>query len=68
MRLGWSTLLRIALSYFGERMESNSTNEKGIKRKDRQNFVQKLCVHTVNGQTNKPSQLNKMNKHFTHKK
>ena len=39
--------------YFGERMKTTSAGEKVKKREERQNFVQKLCVHTVNGQTNK---------------
>ena len=33
--------------YFGEGMESYSMCEKGKKRKERQNFVQKLCAHTL---------------------
>ena len=33
--------------YFGERMEINSAGEKGKKREERQNFVQKLCVHII---------------------
>ena len=40
--------------YFGERMEANSAGEKGKKSEERQNFVQKLCVHRVNEQMNKP--------------
>ena len=39
--------------YIGERMETGSVCEKEKKKKERQNFVQKLCVHTVNGQKNK---------------
>ena len=39
--------------YFSERMETSSMCGKDTKRKDQQNIVQKLCVHTVNGQTNK---------------
>ena len=39
--------------YFGERMETSSMCEKDMKRKDQQNIVQKLCLHTVNGKTNK---------------
>ena len=34
--------------YFGERMENNSASEKDKTRKERQKFVQKLCVHTIN--------------------
>ena len=45
--------LVISDRYFGERMETNSAGEKVEKRGERQNFVQKLCVYTVNGQTNK---------------
>ena len=30
--------------YFGERMETSSVCEKDKKRKDRQKFLQKLCV------------------------
>ena len=37
--------------YFSERMETSSVCEKDKKRKVRQNFVQELCVHTVNRQT-----------------
>ena len=33
--------------YFGEGMQNNSTREKDEKRKERQNFVQKLCVHAT---------------------
>ena len=43
---------RTGIWYFGEGMDNNSTSEKDEIRRDRQNFVQKLCVHTVNGQTN----------------
>ena len=39
--------------YFTEGMVNNSADEKEKIRKERQNFVQKLCVYTVNGQTNK---------------
>ena len=45
--------LDIYVCYFGERMESNSAGEKEKKSKERQNILQKLCVRTVNGQTNK---------------
>ena len=38
--------------YFGEGMETNSAIEKVTKRKERQNLVQKLCVHIINRQTN----------------
>ena len=34
-------------------MVNNSAGEKEEIRKERQNFAQKLCEHTVNGQTNK---------------
>ena len=33
-------------------METNSTKKNGKKRKECQNFVQKVCVHTVIGQSN----------------
>ena len=33
--------------YFGERMETSSLCEKDKKRKGRQNFVQKQCVHIL---------------------
>ena len=39
--------------YFGERIETNGAGEKVKKRKECQNILQKLCVHTINGQTNK---------------
>ena len=38
--------------YYGEGMETNSAGEKVKKRKEWQNILQELCVHTVNGQTN----------------
>ena len=34
-------------AYFGEGMDNISAGEKEEIRKERQNFVQKLCVHTV---------------------
>ena len=37
--------------YFSGRMETISTKEKGNERKECHNIAQKLCVHTVNGQT-----------------
>ena len=39
--------------YFGGKMETISTQQKGNERKECLNIVQKLCVHTVNEQTNK---------------
>ena len=39
--------------YFGEGMETNSEGEKVKKERDDEIFFKKLCVHTVNGQTNK---------------
>ena len=39
--------------YFSGRMETSSRKKKGNERKECRNISQKLCVHTVNGQTNK---------------
>ena len=39
--------------YFSGRMQVISTKKKGNERKGCRNIAQNLCVHTVNGQTNK---------------
>ena len=39
--------------FFGEGMETIGAGEKVTKRKEWKNILQKLCVHTVNEQTNK---------------
>ena len=41
-------------------MENNNTREKDEKRRDRQNFVQKLCVHTVKGKQKNYLKSNKI--------
>ena len=53
MHIDKSEELVIQDRYFVEGMGNNSANGKVRKREERQNFVQKLCVHTVNGQMNK---------------
>ena len=48
-RGGWS--FRTGISMKGWKLTMRGRKIK--KRKERRNFVQKLCIHTVNGHTNK---------------